>query len=221
MGASALTPEQARRIYDRIGRWQDTQAFYEHRATDELIRLARLGEAHAVLELGCGTGGFAARLLAEALPADARYLGIDVSPVMVRLATERLRPWTERAEVRQSDGSLQLPADAGTVDRVVSTYVLDLLSPADTHAFLAEARRVLAPGGLVCLTSLSAEASGAASAVVAAWSRLWQRSPRLVGGCRPIRAASYLEAARWTVAGRRIVSSFGVPSEVVVARPPL
>jgi hypothetical protein len=30
---TTLSHERARRVYDRIGTWQDTQAFYEDRAT--------------------------------------------------------------------------------------------------------------------------------------------------------------------------------------------
>jgi hypothetical protein len=36
-----LSPEQAAAVYDRIGRWQDTQAFYERQAVAALIRARR------------------------------------------------------------------------------------------------------------------------------------------------------------------------------------
>jgi ubiquinone/menaquinone biosynthesis C-methylase UbiE len=49
--------------------------------------------------------------------------------------------------VELSDGSPRLPAGDGEYDRFVSTYVLDLLSAADTVDLLAEAHRVLRPGG--------------------------------------------------------------------------
>ena len=37
---ATLSPSAARAIYDRIGRWQDTQRFYEDRATADLITQA-------------------------------------------------------------------------------------------------------------------------------------------------------------------------------------
>ncbi len=216
--ASYLSPEQARRLYDRVGRWQGTQAFYEHRATRELIELGRFEEAYAVFEFGCGTGRFAARILAHHLPQQAGYLGVDASPVMVRLAAERLRPWGDRAEVRQSDGSMRLPAGDGQFDRFVANYVLDLLSPDDARELVSGARRMLAPGGLVCLTSLSASATGLSSLVARAWERVWRLRPHLVGGCRPIDATEYIARAEWTVVHRRVVTTLGLASEVVIAR---
>jgi ubiquinone/menaquinone biosynthesis C-methylase UbiE len=216
--AAYLSPEEARRLYDRVGRWQDTQSFYERRATNELIALARMEEARAVLEFGCGTGAFGADILAHHLTEQARYVGLDVSPVMVDLASRRLRPWSPRAQVRRADGSMQLPFRAETFDRVVANYVLDLLSPADACELLREARRVLAAGGLVCVTSLSSDASGFASLLARTWEQVWRLRPRLVGGCRPIRVTTYLPPSDWVILGRRIVTSFGVPSEVLVAR---
>jgi ubiquinone/menaquinone biosynthesis C-methylase UbiE len=91
---------RARRFYNRIGRWQDTQRFYKDAATARLTRAANFAEARSVFELGCGTGRFAAGLLSGELPDDARYFGVDVSPQMVRLARGRLAASTARAEVR-------------------------------------------------------------------------------------------------------------------------
>ena len=79
---------QARVVYDRIGRFHDWQ-FYEDRAMAQLLADRAPQTAHAVFEFGCGTGRLAARML-ELLPPTARYLGVDVSPAMVALATHRL-----------------------------------------------------------------------------------------------------------------------------------
>jgi trans-aconitate methyltransferase len=85
-----LSTAAARRIYDRIGRTQDSQAFYEDRATEEAIAHSKLESAHSVFEFGCGTGRFGERLLERHLPSDAIYRGVDLSPVMVKLAGKRL-----------------------------------------------------------------------------------------------------------------------------------
>ena len=58
-----LTAAQTRRVYDRIGRIQDLQAVYEHRAINTLVAHADFTHAHAVCELGHGTGALAERLL--------------------------------------------------------------------------------------------------------------------------------------------------------------
>ena len=59
-----LTRSQAQTFYDRFGRKQDAQAFYEDGALDDLIDHAAFEQVEKVFELGCGTGRFASRLLA-------------------------------------------------------------------------------------------------------------------------------------------------------------
>jgi SAM-dependent methyltransferase len=212
-----VTHEQARRIYDRIGRWQDTRPLSERRALDALVERAAFERAGAVLELGCGTGRLAARLLAGRLPAGARYRGFDVSPRMVQLARAAVAPWGDRARVDQVSGSVDLPVTAASADRLVSTYVLDLLSPADTARFLAEARRVLRPGGLLALASLTPGRTPAARALTTAWRGVWRLDPALMGGCRPVELAALLDPGLWAVRTRLTVTDVVLASEVVIA----
>jgi ubiquinone/menaquinone biosynthesis C-methylase UbiE len=150
-----LDVAQARRVYERIGRFQDLQSIYEHRAVAELLAHADLEHAHAVFELGYGTGALAARLLGRHLPGDGRYTGIDLSPRMHELALERLRAYSDRVELRLSDGSLEFPFPGGVFDRFVSAYVLDLFSEEGIDLALREAARLLAPDGLLCLVGLT------------------------------------------------------------------
>lgn len=95
-----------------------------------------------VLELGCGTGGVTRRL-AAALP-DARITGSDVDPDILTRAARRFADlgleW-----ILASATSLPIPDDS--VDAVVCSLVLHHLEPAPKAAALAEARRVLRPGG--------------------------------------------------------------------------
>ena len=105
-----VSHEQARRFYDRIGRGQDARPVSERRALDALAAQGDFGRAAAVVEFGCGTGRFAARLLRERLPDGATYLGVDVSPRMVALAGAALAPWPDRARVVLTDGDVRLPA---------------------------------------------------------------------------------------------------------------
>jgi ubiquinone/menaquinone biosynthesis C-methylase UbiE len=217
---SALTPEEARRVYDRIGRAQDWQRLYEDAATTELVAHAAFGDARAVFELGCGTGRFAARLLDEHLPPAATYLGVDVSPRMVALASRRLLPWRDRAAVALADEEeARVPVPDGSVDRFVSNYVFDLLSPEATRIALDEAHRVLAPEGLLCIAGLTPSERGLARLVSRAWKRVWMRWPVLVGGCRPIRLADALDPGRWHIRHRRVVVAWGIASEAMIAAP--
>ncbi len=88
-----FTPDDARQFYDRFGSRQDTQGFYENPALDDLVKHADFEHARSVLEFGCGTGSFALRLFDAMLPADAQYLGLDISGTMIGVATTRLEPW--------------------------------------------------------------------------------------------------------------------------------
>jgi len=208
---------QARRIYDLIGRHQDSRLLSERRALDRLVELCALEEAHAVFEFGCGTGRFAARLLRTHLQGDCRYVAVDVSPKMVDLARAALAKWPERARADPTDGSPQLQATDGDFDRFICTYVLDLLSPDDTDTLLAEAHRILRPGGLLCLASLTFGATPSARLLTSLWRRAWEVRPWLVGGCRPVALTEVLAAPSWAVLHRTTVDAHALSSEVLVA----
>jgi ubiquinone/menaquinone biosynthesis C-methylase UbiE len=214
-----LTPSQAQTFYDHFGKRQDTQAFYEDAALDELIAHAAFKEAHSAFEFGCGTGRFADRLLARHLPPTATYLGIDISQTMVGIAQQRLAPYGERALVVQSDASLHFPLPDHCVDRVVSTYVFDLLAETDIQQAIAEAHRVLKPGGKICLASLTQGVDLSSRLVCAVWSAIFRMRASLVGGCRPIQLASFFPQQTWALEYRHVLSQFGVPSEIVIASP--
>jgi len=213
----ALSPYEARRVYDRIGRRQDSQAFYEDAAVNELVANAELPAARAVFEFGCGTGRFASTLLREHLGAEARYRGVDLSPTMVKLASERLAAFGPRAEVLLSEGEPPSQEPTAAYDRFVSNYVLDLLSEDMIDAVLREAHRILEPGGLLCVVSLSVGHTRMSRALARVWARIHRASPRLVGGCRPLELLRFIAEPAWSVRYLGHVAPFGVPSEVVVA----
>ena len=206
-------------VYDRLGARVDRLAPCEDPAREELIAHGAFEGARSVLEVGCGTGRFARRLLAEHLPDDAAYLGVDVSTTMVRLARERLLPWSERAEVRHTTGAPHLGVPAGAFDRVVATYVLDLLSEDDARALLREAHRLLGPDGLLCLAGLTEGVTPVARLVSGIWAAVFAVRPERVGGCRPIRLAVLLDPDHWVIRHHRVLTRFGISSEAVVAAP--
>lgn len=212
-----LSHAEARRVYDRIGAHQDSQAFYEDAALAVLLRHGEFATARAVFELGCGTGRVAERLLDAHLPADARYRGVDLSPTMVALAGRRLARFGERAQVALSDGPPAQPDAAASYDRFLSTYVLDLLSDADIAAVLGEAHRLLRPGGLLCLTSLSTGSGPGSRLMARLWSAVHGLAPALVGGCRPLDLRDWIAAPAWRLRHQSRLSPFGLCSEVIVA----
>jgi SAM-dependent methyltransferase len=94
-----------------------------------------------VLEVGVGTG-----LVAAALGAGGRsVVGVDLSLPMLRHAHARLG-----GVVAQADG-FSLPVRSAAVDAVVIVWVVHLVP--DSGAFLAEAARVVRPGGRIVVVS--------------------------------------------------------------------
>ena len=212
-----LTRDEARRAYDRIGALQDTQAFYENAALEVLLRHGAFAAATRVFELGCGTGRVAARLLDAHLPPAASYRGVDLSPTMVDLARRRLARFGARAEVALSTGDPPRNEPDAAYDRFLSTYVLDLLSETDIAAMLSEAHRMLRPGGLLCLTSLSTGCGPGSRLVARVWATVHRWQPVLVGGCRPLDLPSRLAAADWSVRHVEHLAPFGIPSDAIIA----
>ena len=214
-----LTRQQAQDFYDRFGSKQDAQAFYEDAALDDLVAHAALDRSASVFELASGTGRFALRLLSRHLPPTATYLGIDFSSTMTALAKQRIAPYAERARVVQSDGAMQFPLPDHSVDRVVCVYLFDILPEHDIRRAIAEAHRVLTPGGKLCVASLTAGVTPASRFVSALWSLVFRLHARLVGGCRPLRLDQFFDPASWSLDRRNVVVKFGVPTEVVIATP--
>jgi ubiquinone/menaquinone biosynthesis C-methylase UbiE len=214
-----ITHAQAQAFYDRFGKKQDAQAFYEDAALEDLIAHAAFEQADRVFEVGCGTGRFAACLLSKHLSPSASYLGIDVSQTMIEIAGRRIAPYEKRAKAARSDGSMLFPIPDRSIDRVVSTYMFDLLSETDIHQAIAEAHRVLTPGGKICLAGLTQGVSLASRVVCALWSAIFRLHAPWVGGCRPIRLDIFFSQQSWSVDYRKVVTQFGVPSEVLIASP--
>jgi len=215
--APVLSHEDARRAYDRIGALQDSQGFYEDRATRLLLRRGDFAAAGAVFEFGCGTGRFAERLLTSHLSPHARYRGVDLSPKMVSLARARLAPFEGRTEVVLGEGGPPTDEPAEAYDRFVSNYVFDLLSEEEIRSVLREAHRMLRPGGLLCLAGLSTGVGPLSRGVARAWGWVQAHRPALVGGCRPMDVLPLLPEASWQVRHHAKVVAFGVTSEVLVA----
>lgn len=207
-----------RRYYDRVGRGQDTQRFYEDPPTGRLRDCAQFATAATVVELGCGTGRFPRSLLHGQLPGAASYRGFELSGRMTSIATSRLRPWAARASVTRIDGDPPLPLDDAGADRFIANYVLDLMPPEEAHRWLDEAHRILAPSGLLCLVSIVPGTGRASRLVSDIWTRLWRRWPSLVGGCRPIDLSGLVDQDKWTTLHREVVTAWSVSSEVVVTQ---
>ena len=212
-----LTRSKARWYYDRFGAKQDQQGFYEDRPLERLIKLGKFSEAQGVLEFGCGTGRLAEQLLKIHLPATANYVGIDLSSTMVRLATDRLAVFGDRHQVMSSEGGFELGRYGDSFDRIVATYVLDLLSPNEIQQFLTGAHATLAKGGLLCVAGLTKGTGVISTSISTIWTLIHRINPAWVGGCRPLELADTMPQDQWQLIQREVVVASGIPSEVVIA----
>lgn len=98
------------------------------------------GLGGTVVDVGCGGG----RAVGELTQRGVRAIGVDVDPQMIEAATAR---WPG-AEFRLGDAT-KLPIDDGSVTGYRADKVLHVLpEPAEA---IAEARRVLRPGGRAVL----------------------------------------------------------------------
>lgn len=114
-------------------------------AQDEVIAELRAHGARIVADIACGTGILADRIQRELRPA-AVY-GVDMSDGMLREAQAR------STEVTWLKGPAEeLPFDDAALDAVVTTSAFHFF---DQPAALREFHRVLRPGGLVAVATIS------------------------------------------------------------------
>ncbi|MBI3970058.1 MAG: methyltransferase domain-containing protein [Chloroflexi bacterium] len=141
---AACETERVRRFFDRSAESYDGWM----RPFDRLL----LGDGREMvcsrargrtLELAVGTG-----LNLAGYPPDAQVTGIDVSPAMLAIAGRRAQALGRAVELRVGDAqALEFPD--GCFDTVVVTLALCTIP--DERRALAEAYRVLRPGGQLLL----------------------------------------------------------------------
>jgi len=115
----------------------------EQRARIRALIAPRTGERG--LDVGCGFGLLACELARDVGPT-GRIMGVDAVPDMIIACEERARhdAVTGRTEFRQADPEA-VPAAPGSFDFVTAMQVYEYM--ADVERGLAEAYRVIKPGG--------------------------------------------------------------------------
>jgi ubiquinone/menaquinone biosynthesis C-methylase UbiE len=193
--------------------WYDRITAMSERRLGPRVRPRLMGEAHGrVLEIGAGTGASFSYY-----PADAQVIATEPDHYMLERARRRLEGLGRaNIELRQTAGEA-LPFDDASFDHVVSSLVLCTVR--DPSRALAEARRVLKPGGtLRFLEHVRNDESRLWGKVQDAITPAWRWAS---AGCHPNRRTqTAIEAAgfqfEWL---ERVRIGPGTPAIFGVARP--
>lgn len=153
----AFTTADIRARYQRLARHYDRSlillrmcGFRERHYRREAVAALALPSGGTVIDLGCGTGRNLP-LLREAVGADGRVIGVDLTEAMVNEARRRVRDrgWTN-VELVVADAA-RYPFSAG-VDGVLSTFAVTLAPTYDD--ILRRAARALGPQGRLAVMDL-------------------------------------------------------------------
>ncbi|MFF1921945.1 class I SAM-dependent methyltransferase [Streptomyces sp. NPDC058221] len=151
-----MTPDQqptAASVFDALG--VDYERAFAgsaaHHASLELL-LEHLAPRSRVLDVGSGTGRPTAQVLTD---AGHEVLGVDVSPVMVDIASRQV----PRAVFRCAD-IRELPLDEAAFDAACVYFSLLQMSRADQSEVLRLLGRALRPGGHLAVATVPLDLEG-------------------------------------------------------------
>jgi cyclopropane-fatty-acyl-phospholipid synthase len=117
---------------------------------NRIMEMLSLTGGESVLEIGCGWGGLAQRLVEE---AGSRVTGLTLSPAQLGYARERLAGPVASG---QADLRLQDYRDeAGRYDRIVSIEMLEAVGQEYWPVYFQRVRDCLKPGGVAVLQVIS------------------------------------------------------------------
>ncbi|GMV14426.1 MAG: arsenite S-adenosylmethyltransferase [Polyangiaceae bacterium] len=148
----------ARYAVDVLGYDADELSALPRRTTDRFagvgnpLAWAALEPGMTVLDHACGAG-MDVLIAARRVGPEGRVIGVDMTPLMrqAALLSAREAGLADRVDIRA--GMFEdLPVASASVDVVLSNGVLNLAP--DKRRVLSEVRRVLRPGGLLCLSDV-------------------------------------------------------------------
>ena len=215
---NAVHHESNRHFYDRIADAYDLIADSNERAARQTgVQALALRPGESVLELGFGTGNEILDL-AGLVGKMGKVAGIDISPGMLAVAQRKLAAKTPAALVDLRVGDARtLPFPNAAFDVVYTSFTLELFPEGDIPVVLAEAKRVLKPGGRIGVVSMATVRQGhRASTLEGIYVWMHRHFPHIVD-CRPIDTEGVLSAAGFKVSVVSDLEIWTMPVRVVVA----
>ncbi|ANV90851.1 methyltransferase [Picosynechococcus sp. PCC 8807] len=130
-------PEEQQRLVDQARYWGDRL----------LLKDLAFDPKAKILDIGCGVGAVLG-IIGEKFPT-LTFAGIDHQPRQIAYATEYLRRLGFKTDLQVGD-AYALPWAENTFDFALTVWLLEHVP--DPAGIIAEALRVLRPGGKICLT---------------------------------------------------------------------
>jgi ubiquinone/menaquinone biosynthesis C-methylase UbiE len=155
--------------YDLLLAWCFTPFGGARRVRRRLLEPVSFRADDLILDLCCGTGG-ATHAIASAAGEQARVVGLDLSAGQVRQA--HTTPHRQNTHFLVGDAAAVSFSDA-LFDKVLITHALHEMARSARLAVLAEARRVLKPGGEVVVLELDQPDSLLLRAFIGLWFFYW------------------------------------------------
>jgi ubiquinone/menaquinone biosynthesis C-methylase UbiE len=183
----------------------------ESRARERAIELAEVRDGQDVLEVAVGTG-LAFYEIVKRNP-NGGNVGVDLSEGMLTKARKRLRGLKSSSYELKTGSAFQLEEKDASFDLLMNNYMFDLIAFEEMDAVLHEFKRVLRKGGKLVLVNMTVGEKFGTDI----YTRIYQISPKLMGGCRGIRLAEKLKVHGFNVKLREYYQQLLFPSEVILA----
>ncbi|SDT92140.1 malonyl-ACP O-methyltransferase BioC [Halopseudomonas salegens] len=145
MSEAVIDKRQVAASFSRAASSYDQAAAFQRQVGDDLLAVLPAMQPRHVVDLGSGTGFFTRALHARYA---AQVFGLDLAEGMVRLARQQ-PPAVQGWAVADAE---HLPLRSASLDLLFSSLAVQWCPRLDQ--VLAEARRVLRPGGYLAFTTL-------------------------------------------------------------------
>ncbi len=213
------SPEEIRQSYTTLSRiYAIIERVFEKGLRRRGLELLAAVPGEVILEIGVGTG-YALKEIAAAVGSGGRACGLDITPRMLELTEKRLRRAELNDRVNLFEGDARkIPYEDGKFEAVYMAGTLELFDTPDIPKVLGEIRRVLKPGGRLCVASLTREGREKSLFV-----RIYELVHRIFPGyasCRPIYVEDSLKEAGYRINKSQEYLLYGfTPWIIVVASP--
>ncbi len=201
--------------YDRIsGIYSVLEESFKSDSRERILDMMDVQYGENVLEIGVGTGHSMARM-AEQVGEEGSVCGLDISPVMISQAKERLVKtcYHDRTDLILAD-ALSIPFSENVFDAVLMSFSLELFHEEERRKLLGSISRVLKPRGRICVLCLSSRSKSVMRDI---YETIQERFPDHID-CVPIDVVEELESMGYTIGSHREDVLYGLPVSYACAQ---